>query len=438
MKIAYIACISMLMFGLPAFSESLSTNIQLCENVGQAQKPISEAPVAPETMTKWSSETPLAMASSINFLSGHLYRVFSRENNENILFSPTSIGFALIPLYFGLSGSAAEEVASAAHFGFSNSTAIEKAASFLSASPKLGEGITYQIANAIFLASGPELSPSFTNQWPVFKSSEFGVVRFSGSSDLCNKANFWVAQATSGLIQTIIDPPTPQNCLIMIANAIYFKGMWEYPFPAAATYIGTFTVAPGKEVPAKFMSLRKEIWYSAGQNFQVIELPYKGRRYAMNIVLPAPGYRLNELEANIDALAVRILSRRFCKFEVIVDIPKFRFRASHKMSERFKALGIKEAFLGTDFSGILKAPMPAIALSEVLHNAIIDVDESGTKAAAVTAILAVGGSVGGKPPPPIVVKADRPFLFFIVDKFRRSILFLGRVMKPNQESIGCR
>jgi len=337
-------------------------------------------------------------------------------------------------LYFGLSGNAANEIASAAQFCFPNSVAIEHANSFVSVSQQPSDGSKCQIANVIFLASGPELTASFTRQWLASNRAEFGVIRFSGITDLCSKANSWVKQATSGWIQTLIEPHgIPNETVMLIANATCFKGLWETPFPATATYIGTFSVAPGETYPSKFMSLAKKLRYFRDQNFHVIEIPYEAKRYAMYVALPQQGHSLNELEDNLSLLLPTILGfNNFPKVDVIAEIPKFKFRVEYDLSPELMSIGIKEVFSGAEFSGILNGPGKPISLSQIRHTVIIDVDETGTKAAAATAIGVIPTSGGGEAPPPILFKADHPFLFFIVDRVCGTILFLGRVKKPSE------
>jgi serpin B len=68
-------------------------------------------------------------------------------------------------------------------------------------------------------------------------------------------------------------------------------------------------------------------------------------------------------------------------------------------------------------------------ISAVLHEAFIAVDESGTEAAAATAVVV--SAVSAKPPASVTMVVDRPFLFIIHDLATATPVFLGRVMDPN-------
>jgi len=64
----------------------------------------------------------------------------------------------------------------------------------------------------------------------------------------------------------------------------------------------------------------------------------------------------------------------------------------------------------------------------VVHKAFVDVEETGTEAAAATGVVMMKRAA--RPAPPVVFRADHPFLFLIRDNRSGSILFLGRLLRP--------
>jgi serpin B len=126
----------------------------------------------------------------------------------------------------------------------------------------------------------------------------------------------------------------------------------------------------------------------------------------------------------------------FQMHDVVLTMPKFRYETPVvSLKDRLAAVGMPDAFsrAAADFSGISEAsPDLPIYIGDILHKAFIDVDERRTEAAAVTVVEPLVGAAPDEPtePPPIVVKIDRPFIFFIRDTKTNAILFVGRVMNP--------
>jgi len=107
-------------------------------------------------------------------------------------------------------------------------------------------------------------------------------------------------------------------------------------------------------------------------------------------------------------------------------MPRFKFSTATPLKETLVKLGMPDAFgAAADFSGIDGAT--DLFISNVIHQANVEVDEKGTTAAAATAvIIAEKGAV------PLGLLVDRPFMFFVRHNPTGAILFAGRVMDPTQ------
>src|ERR1019366_9472636 len=121
---------------------------------------------------------------------------------------------------------------------------------------------------------------------------------------------------------------------------------------------------------------------------------------------------------------------------VVLAMPKFTMTRALDLREVLNKMGIVDAFDRdrADFSGMLmpteRETRPPV-ISQVIHKAFVDVDEEGTEAAAATAVVVALGAIIERPvPPPMVVTADRPFLFLIRHRDSGVILFLGRLVDP--------
>ena len=112
-------------------------------------------------------------------------------------------------------------------------------------------------------------------------------------------------------------------------------------------------------------------------------------------------------------------------------IPKFSLSFDSSLAEALRKLGAERVFSeNADFSNIAGADEP-VFVSDVIHEARLDLDEDGTEAAAATAEICLAGA----PPPdnktrPKPFRADRPFLFAVRDSETGAVLFIGRIENP--------
>jgi serine protease inhibitor len=254
----------------------------------------------------------------------------------------------------------------------------------------------------------------------------------SGATDIINR---WVADKTAQKITGLI-PPGVLNALtrLVLVNAVYFKGDWDKKFDVANTKEEDFFVSSTEKVRVQLMFMRKAK-FNYGVNpelaTQAIELPYAGGRLSMFVLLPDPTTSLQKLES---ALTVDHVSHVLDKFrmserDVHVWLPRFRLEERLALTEILAAMGLTDMFSMNlaDFSGI--DGTKELFVSKVLHQAVIDVNEEGSEAAAATAVVMMLRCAPSLKDP-FEFRADRPFIFFIRDNSTNSILFLGRLVKP--------
>jgi len=285
------------------------------------------------------------------------------------------------------------------------------------------------------------------------------------------RINGWAAKQTHDRIKDIIPelPPDQARLIrLVLTNAIYFKGEWSEPFEAKLTKDRDFTLAAGGSVTAPIMSARnlevgryaafnadgslfktprmirpgqRDGLYPGADGFAVIELPYKGDELAMVVIAPNKPDGLTALEKTLTREALAAWIGKTQKRKTHVLLPRFKLETDYKMAETLQAMGMVRAFIdpgrnpakGADFSGMTTStdPNDRLYISKVLHKAFVEVNEKGTEAAAVTAVMMAGAT--GMPttvPFTPTFKADRPFLFLIRDRLTGTILFLGRVTNP--------
>jgi serpin B len=178
---------------------------------------------------------------------------------------------------------------------------------------------------------------------------------------------------------------------------------------------------------APMMKETKSLGYAEGNDYQAVELPYDGRELSMLILLPQPG-QFTAFEGSLDAKKVDGIIDSLDNKKIALTMPKFEFTSEFSLKKALSDMGMPVAFTETaDFSGM--DGKRDLFISDVIHKAFVSVDESGTEAAAATAVIMAATSTPLQEEI-INVTIDRPFIFLIRDIQTGTILFLGHVMSP--------
>jgi serpin B len=246
-----------------------------------------------------------------------------------------------------------------------------------------------------------------------------------------DEINRWVSRQTEGKIEKILDVIDP-DAPAVILNAVYFKAAWRSPFIARATSDEDFRLTASTKVKVATMHRLGSYEVAAGRGFRAIRLPYSVDALAMVVVIPDEVGGTDKLARELDAPALAALLRSLTETKTVeLALPRFKTSFKAGLGELFRRAGMKRAFdLNlADFSGMTARPASEaqLAISEIVHRAVIDVTEEGTEAAAATAITMMTSSMPAHVEPFVV---DRPFLFYIADQATGAILFQGRISDP--------
>ncbi len=337
---------------------------------------------------------------------------------ENVLISPISIALALAMAQNGADGDTAREMAEALRVTGIALEELNQSNADLQA--KLQDAdVTLQIANSLWLSRGVRFRQQFIDDNRAFYDAEVSEVDFAQLTT-ADTINAWVKEKTNDLIEKIISRTDPST-LACLVNAIYFHGEWQQPFDPELTQAGVFHTPDG-ELQAQFMQRSGLFDYLEGKDLQAIRLPYGEGRMAMYVFLPQD---LDQFCRQLTAVQWQRLLKGFEQAPGKLALPKFKFGYEQELKDELQVLGMRKAFSGdADFSRMTDE---AMWISKVLHKAVIEVDETGTEAAAVTAVIACGGL----PEAPFTMTVDRPFLFVIHDRETDAILFIGTVQDPS-------
>ena len=356
------------------------------------------------------------------------------EQDGNLFYSPYSISVALAMTYAGAGGETESQMADALRFQLPQDRlhpAINALDLELASRGTDGEGVTLNIANAIWGQAGYEFLPDFLDVLALSYGAGMRSVNFVEAPDESRQTiNSWVAERTEDRIKDLIPPSGITDLTrLVLTNAIYFKGAWDSPFLEGATRPGDFHLLDDTTVQTPMMTQTSYFGYAKGDGYEAIDLPYKGGGMSMTILVPGKG-EFAGFEAALDADRVIGILKSLQSERLGLTMPLFKFESQVNLNDTLKALGMPDAFSGAaaDFSGMngLKCGQDpgCLRITDVFHKAFVSVDEEGTEAAAATGVV-----VGVESLPPQVI-IDRPFIFLIRDIETGAVLFVGRVVDP--------
>jgi len=355
-----------------------------------------------------------------------LKQVIENDDSPNIMISPASVSIALGMAYNGsetTTRDAFEEVLN--YEGLSREEINEITKELISVLVTNVKGNLLEIANSMWYDEGFPVEQQFIDLNTNYYDAEVREIDFRTASAV-KTINQWVSDNTNGKIDEIIDAIDPAMMMILI-NAIYFNSVWEIEFDPDDTQDQPFYRDDRSLFgQVEMMHLESTVNASFTEKFNAVELPYKNKKFSMFLFLPSEGSTVNELLAQLDGSTWNSWLEDFTeRKDFTITMPKFKFEYDRSMAEDLKAMGLEVAFTDqADFSGI--SPVDLL-ISDVIHKTYIDVNEEGTEAAAVTAIVFETTSIG----PYNGIRLDRPYLFAITENSSKSILFIGKIQEPS-------
>lgn len=355
-----------------------------------------------------------------------------RSQEGNLFFSPLSISTALAMTYAGADEKTAVQMAEVLHFALEQEKLHSAFKTQMKDFTTKEDRINYHIiiANALWIQQGYSLLNGFLNTIKMNYGESLFEVDYAEPEKVRQRINGWVGEQTQQKITDLIGQGV-LNALtrLVLTNAIYFKGNWQFQFRKTDTIKAPFKLASGDEVKVPMMYKIKTFGFTEGPDFQALELPYAGDDLSMVILLPQEERGLTNLENTLtmEKLASWLVDIHQQKVKVF--LPRFTMNTQFHLNEVLKEMGMLDAFSDqkADFSGITGPP--GLYISDIIHKAFVDVNEEGTEAAAATAVVMLPRAME-KPRPIPVFRADHPFLFFIRNVHTKSILFIGLVMNP--------
>ena len=281
------------------------------------------------------------------------------------------------------------------------------------------------IANSIWVNQGFHVLDAFANVNKTMYDARVSELDFSSPKAL-KTINNWCADETNGCIKEILDELTEET-KVVLANALYFKGIWKTPFKESNTKAEFFSDANGSHNQVKMMNLSNTYFnFCWTEDYDIAELPYGNAAFSMAIVLPHEDKTLDECLAQLDGDTWKQRRGEMSSQKLNVKLPRFELSYERELTDDLKALGINDLF-NPYTADLSKMAEVALFISMVKQVSYIKVNEEGTEAASVT--IAKGDLAAA---PPSMDDAydfyvNRPFAFMIKELSTGAILFMGKV-----------
>jgi serine protease inhibitor len=384
--------------------------------LGACKKAETIAPVNPPSNVQSNTDWTFNLFKKVNA---------KEDSKENILLSPLSIYTALGMAYNGANADTKTAMEKAMALTSKDATSFNQnqqaLLAYLSSADK---DVVLNMANSIWCHKDFNVLVNFINQNKTFFGAEVKKEDFRNPNTVA-LINNWVSDKTNKKITTIVDG-IPESTVLYLINAVYFNGNWTLPFDKEGTHNLPFTLENGTNKDVAMMNLKGKLNYFENEQLQLVDLPYgKNNAYSMTVLLPKGNKTASALleqltESNWKTWLAGMKNTE----DVFLKFPRFKFGYAKTLNETLSALGMDIAF--TDRADFSKISAEKILISQVLHKTYIDVNETGTEAAAVTSIGFETTSV----PVGNFMTVNRPFVFLIREAKTGTITFIGKIVEP--------
>ncbi len=398
------------------------------------------------------SEIP-AISERINAFTFDLlkHNAAGEKTAGNVILSAQSIFHGLAMSYVASGGATRKELASVLHFPDDDAQLIKYLSNLrreLMPAEK-DKKLEVRMANAAWLDS---TCFNFREEYVDEIEKGFGAALRSAifekhEKEVSADINKWVSENTRDRIQRVTSPgdlgakPNGDFPVLVTVNAVYFKADWASKFDNGGTAKRPFHVDSAKTEDTLMMHQKSLLRYSEDEQLKFLEIPYIGGSYSMYIVLPKETLTVRQMMDLVTVDRITKLAQGTWEYSVDVLLPKFEMKSHVGVKDEISKMGVKSAFdrSSADFDKMIVKvnPLSRVYISEIYHDAWINVHEEGTEAAAATTTVHFGCSASAQPRLQLF-HVDHPFLFLIVHNGSRSILFAGWISRPSELALGGR
>ena len=352
----------------------------------------------------------------------------SKQVDANVFFSPYSLTSAIAMLYAAAEGNTKAQIQKTFYYP-SLPILNPNSAALYNQFNKPSPNYKLNTINDLWLQQGRTPNQAYIDTVKRYYGGQVNTLDFKNNTETSRQMiNEKIAKHTNQMSPELLSTERTQpSTSAILTNAVYFKADWSSRFWVSGDM--PFHYFNGTSSDVDMMFQNTEFRYSEDEQVQVVELPYKGIELSMLVVLPKSKEPLamQTLIKNLSTTQITDWTKRLKQQDILLNLPKFKIDEGYPMKAVLTDMGMPSAF-GNQAKFNVFADSSPIAIDDIHHQAVIDVNEIGTEAAAATGVVAV--DISGSMHPPVAFKADHPFMFMIKDNKTDAILFLGQVNKP--------
>ena len=350
--------------------------------------------------------------------------------SENTLISPFSIITALAMTGSGASGNSETNFNN--FFGVNRDILNNELKNLIGGMKSDKEGETLNIANSIWYNknSGLKVKKTFLDTIRRIYQADIMGMNFLERESASAQINNWVSDRTDKMIEKIIQPNHlgPDTEMLLI-NSILFDYKWARQYEKYQVSKGKFN-GQDKTKEVQYLNSKENSFIETDDALGAMK-SYQGGRYHFVGLMPKDeNISLYDFVQSLTQGKLEDIIDSEQKVKTNVKIPKFEYDYSTSLKNSLMQLGLKDEFDGgkADFGNMydLKGKNANIYISDVLHKTRIELNEAGTKAAAVTAVMMDTTSIDISEPKEVYF--DRPFLYMIYDGENKLPVFLGTII----------
>jgi serpin B len=350
----------------------------------------------------------------------------SAGENENVMISPLSISYALSMTLNGADGTTRDAMLEALRVsGITPDEINDSYKNLTEALLSVDKRVLISIANSVWVENNFPVKKSFTDILTNYYDAESRSFDINDAS-APDKINIWIEDKTNGLIKEMIDK-LEDNTVMLLINAIYFKGKWKSQFDKSKTAEMPFYKSGGNQVDVPMMKQKSDFRIYEGSGFVIAEFPYGQGNFVMDVIIPDDQAGFNSTLAMVSDENYTSWINQMRERETDLSFPRFKYGFKKKLKDILSDMGMGIAFSDdADFSNI--TDLYDLLINDVAHQSFIETNEEGTEAAAAT-VVEIG--LTSAPPTPLVLRLDHPFIYIIREITTNTIIFMGRVADPS-------
>jgi len=400
-------------------------------------------PMTTSTSTMMQSTDMEKLVSGLHVFGVELYQQLKDTGYKDSTFviSPYSVSNCMAMAYAGARTNTEKQMADVLHYTLPQAnvpTTFQTLNTSLISGNSMESTAQYELKlsmrNSGWLQQDYPFLPAYIDMLAAGFSAEVTLLDFEEYIEARARINQWADNQTEGKIAELIpEGVLGKDTKLVLVNAIYYKGSWQEPFDEGMTREQAFYLLDGSAVNVSMMSGSGHFMYAEDAEMQAVALPYvTPGSLAMAIILPKQGL-FEQAEQALSGERFHAIIGQMRARQASLTIPKFSCRSNRDLVADLTAMGMTDVFDWTaaDLSG-MDGQAGALYVPFVIHEAVIAIDEKGTEAAAATAAI-VAPTASPDEQDAVDFAADHPFIYAIYDQQTGAVLFLGRVLKPEQE-----